>query len=59
MALNSLLRASFNLELPQSVLWGLKQPEMAKLNVFLIDLNISFLIRDQEESHHRGLMGKS
>ena len=32
---------------------------MAKLSVFLIDLNISFLIRDQEESHHGGLMGKS
>ena len=33
---------------------------MAKLRVFfLIDLNISLLIRDQEDSHHRGLMSKS
>ena len=28
-------------------------------SVFLIDLNISLLVRDQEDSHHRGLTSKS
>ena len=33
--------------------------ETTKLSVFLIDLNISLLIRSQEESHLRRLMAKS
>ena len=56
MALNSPLRASFScLDLV-----GLKAARDSQVeSVFLIDLNISLLIRDQEDSHHRGLMSKS
>ena len=60
MALNSLLRASFSLSLSCLDLVGLKTARDGQVeSVFLIDVNISLLIRDQEDSHHRGLMSKS
>ena len=59
-ALNSPLRASFSLSLSCLDLVGLKAARDGQVeSVFLIDLNISLLIRDQEDSHHRGLMSKS
>ena len=44
MAFNSLLRASLTLKLPLSCR-ALKQLEMTKLSLFLIDYNFSLLIR--------------
>ena len=41
-------------------LWSLKAARDGQVeNVFLMKLNISLLIRNQEESHLRRLMGKS
>ena len=60
MALNSLLRASFSLSLSCLDLVGLKAARDGQVeSVFLIDLNISLLIRSQEESHLMRLMAKS
>ena len=60
-ALNSLLITSLSLKLPLKNPTALKNLEMAKLRVSFsyIDLIISLLIRNQEESQLRRLMSKS
>ena len=56
---NSLLRASLSLKLPLScrTIKGLEAARDGQVeSVFLIDMNNSLLIRNQEDSHLRRLM---